>query len=140
MDKTCCFCQGVGTEDTCGPLLQFKSQQKTRFVHTYCAYFAWVVWIDMSDNDEQFMDNFFICPQANCFPGADLRMVSFKLKNVDYWYSYTARLPCGVCKKSRAATGCAIGTCTNQYHFPCAEGNARFFYCSLAYIKVTPNV
>ena len=139
MPKTCAFC-GKAEMDICGPLIgPFLHAKNTIFVHGYCAYFSWFVWLDICESRD-IMNKYFVCPDFSNTLEEDLKTVIRKLQNVPHTLKITPRNMCHVCKKGHASTGCAIANCPHAFHLPCAEGRVRLFYCSLAYVGVTSKV
>jgi hypothetical protein len=154
----CSFCQKIGNDplsDSLGPLIgPYDLKNNILYFHLYCLYFSWDIWIDCTSKSHQkFHENYFILPNLSKLRGFspnsklnltenehhnpdDMGLLLQNLKNVHSNYSRTHFNKCNICQKTRATVACSISKCSSQYHFPCAQGHVKFFYCSMAFILV----
>jgi hypothetical protein len=66
----------------------------------------------------------------------EMKVLTNLYQNVTTNYHRTASNRCSDCSKIRATVGCSISSCPSQFHFPCARGKAKLFYCGMAYVLV----
>lgn len=154
----CSFCQKFGNDPLChkvGPLIgPYDLKNNILYFHLYCLYFSWDIWIDCTTKDNQkFHEKYFILPNLSKLHDSsfnnhsnliennyenhdDMRLLLQNLQNVHRNYSRTHLNKCNICQKTRATVACSISKCSSQYHFPCAQGHVKFFYCSMAFILV----
>lgn len=146
-ESYCSLCQqdhSIELLTLCGPLIgPFEFKSNSLYFHLYCLYFSWDVWIDsMTNINRELHKSFFIFPKLREInPSNEEKLLILpNIRNVLGNYQRTSLHRCDICQKIRATVACSISNCPSQYHFPCAQGYVKFFYCSMAFILVCYSV